>query len=85
MRASASGPTAPLRWARYAGGGGDRLPDDPASWEKAAGDLEQLLLTEPAVRGFVDLALDLGLDAYWRQYGLPDACKGRFASNPLCR
>lgn len=52
---SASGPTAPLRWARYAGGGGDRLPDDPASWGKAAGDLEQLLLTEPAVRGFVDL------------------------------
>jgi TolB-like protein len=37
-----------------------------------------------ALRGFVDLALDLGLDAYWRQYGLPDACKGH-TPEAFCR
>lgn len=52
---SAVGPTAILRFARYAAGRGDDLPDEPGAWEKRASDLEQLLLTEPAARGFVDL------------------------------
>jgi predicted RND superfamily exporter protein len=52
---SAVGPTAILRFARYAAGRGDDLPDEPADWEKRAADLEQFLLTEPAARGFVDL------------------------------
>ncbi|HEX6853325.1 MAG TPA: MMPL family transporter [Candidatus Polarisedimenticolaceae bacterium] len=53
--AAVAGPTTLLRWMRYAGGGGDRLPDDPAAWPRLASDLEQLLLTEPAARGFVDV------------------------------
>ena len=53
--AAVAGPTTPLRWMRYAGGGGDRLPPDPSAWPKLAADLEQLLLTEPAARGFVDV------------------------------
>lgn len=54
--AAVAGPTTLLRWMRYAGGGGDRLPNEQAAWPKLAGDLEQLLLTEPATRGFVDVA-----------------------------
>jgi TolB-like protein/cytochrome c-type biogenesis protein CcmH/NrfG len=37
-----------------------------------------------ALPGFVDLARELGLDTYWRQYGLPDACKGG-APEAFCR
>lgn len=53
--AAVAGPTTLLRWMRYAGGGGDRLPADAGAWPRLAGDLEQLLLTEPAIRGFVDV------------------------------
>lgn len=49
------GPTSLLRWARYLQSGSDQLPRDPAAWPKLAGDLEQILLTEPAARGFVDV------------------------------
>ncbi|HEX5045169.1 MAG TPA: MMPL family transporter [Candidatus Polarisedimenticolaceae bacterium] len=49
------GPTTALRWMRYLGGGGDVLPDTPAAWAKAAGDLEALLLEQPALRGHVDV------------------------------
>ena len=54
--ASAIGPTTLLRLVRYVRGQGDALPDDPASWTKLAGDLEQLLLERPELRGSVDLA-----------------------------
>ena len=52
---SVMGPTTLLQWARYVGGEGDRLPDDPAGWPKLASDLEQLLLTRPELRGYVDV------------------------------
>jgi hypothetical protein len=50
------GPTSVLRWARYVQAGSDRLPDAPAAWPKLAADLEQILLTEPGARGYVDIA-----------------------------
>jgi uncharacterized protein len=49
------GPTSVLRWARYVQSGSDRLPSAPADWPKLAADLEQILLTEPGARGYVDL------------------------------
>jgi uncharacterized protein len=53
--ASTMGPTTLLQWIRYVGGKGDALPDDPAAWPKLAGDLEQLLLERPELRGYVDV------------------------------
>jgi predicted RND superfamily exporter protein len=50
------GPDSVLRWARYVATGSDRLPDSPADWQKQAGDLEQILLTVPGARQYVDLA-----------------------------
>lgn len=50
------GPTSVLRWARYVQSGSDQLPTAPAAWPKLAAELEQLLLTEPGARGYVDLA-----------------------------
>jgi predicted RND superfamily exporter protein len=50
------GPTSVLRWARYAQSGVDQLPTAAAAWPKLAADLEQILLTEPAARAYVDLA-----------------------------
>ena len=52
---SVMGPTTLLQWARYVGGQGDALPDDPAAWPKLASDLEQLLLERPELRGYVDV------------------------------
>jgi uncharacterized protein len=49
------GPTSVLRWARYVQSGSDDLPAAPAAWPKLAADLEQILLTEPGARGYVDL------------------------------
>jgi predicted RND superfamily exporter protein len=49
------GPTTFLRMRRYLAGQGDALPDDPEAFAPLAGDLEQLLLTEPELRGFFDL------------------------------
>ncbi len=49
------GPTSVLRWARYVQAGSDQLPSDPASWSKLAGDLEQIILTEPGARGYIDV------------------------------
>lgn len=49
------GPTSVLRWARYVQSGSDQLPTAPAAWPKLAADLEQILLTEPGARGYVDL------------------------------
>ena len=49
------GPTSVLRWARYIASGSDRLSTAPADWPKLAGDLEQILLTEPGARNYVDV------------------------------
>ena len=50
------GPTTFLRMRRYLAGQGDRLPQDPAAFARLAGDVEQLLLTQPELRGFIDVA-----------------------------
>jgi predicted RND superfamily exporter protein len=50
------GPTSVLTWARYIESGSDRLPTDPAAWPKLAEDLEQIVLTEPGAREYVDVA-----------------------------
>ncbi|HEX9604579.1 MAG TPA: MMPL family transporter [Myxococcales bacterium] len=52
---AAAGPTTLLRMRRYFAGEGERLPDDPAEFARAAADLEQLLLSESGLRGFVDV------------------------------
>ncbi len=49
------GPTSVLRWARYVASGSDQLPTTAAEWPKLAADLEQILLTEPGARGYVDM------------------------------
>src|ERR1700722_15895593 len=50
------GPTSVLRWARYVQTGSDQLPMEPAAWPKLAADLEQIMLTEPHARAYVDVA-----------------------------
>jgi predicted RND superfamily exporter protein len=50
------GPTTLLQWIRYVQGQGDTLPDDPAAWDKLAGDLQQLVLSRPELRGSIDIA-----------------------------
>jgi hypothetical protein len=50
------GPTAALRWAHYIQSGSDQLPTDAAAWPALASDLEQILLTQPAARDYVDVA-----------------------------
>ena len=52
---SVVGPTTLLRLRRYIGGQGDALPEDPQAFADATADLEQLLLTEQELRGFIDL------------------------------
>ncbi len=49
------GPSTFLRMRRYLSGQGDRLPQDPAAFQAAAADVEQLLLTEPELRAFLDV------------------------------
>jgi predicted RND superfamily exporter protein len=53
--ASVVGPTTFLRMRRYLAGGGDRLPQDPQAFARAAADVEQLLLSQPELRGFIDV------------------------------
>jgi hypothetical protein len=50
------GPTTVLTWARYIESGSDQLPTQPAAWPKLAEDLEQIVLTEPAARSYIDVA-----------------------------
>jgi len=50
------GPTTVLRWSRYIATGSDELPTAPADWPKLAADLEQIMLTEPGARSYVDVA-----------------------------
>jgi predicted RND superfamily exporter protein len=49
------GPTSVLRWARYVETGSDQLPEPAAAWPKLAADLEQIMLTEPAARAYVEV------------------------------
>jgi uncharacterized protein len=49
------GPTSVLRWARYVESGSDQLPMNPADWPKLAADLDQIMLTEPGARAYVDV------------------------------
>jgi predicted RND superfamily exporter protein len=51
----ATGPTTPLRLRRYLAGQGEGLPQDPERFARVSADLEQLLLTEPDLRGFIDV------------------------------
>ena len=53
---SVDGPTSVLRFARYIQSGSDQLPLDPADWPKLSDDLQQILLTEPNARDYVDIA-----------------------------
>ncbi len=49
------GPTSVLRWARYIETGSDQLPETKSEWPKLASDLEQILLTTPEARKYVDV------------------------------
>ncbi len=49
------GPTSVLRWAKYIESGSDQLSLSPADWPKLAADLENILLTQPGARNFVDV------------------------------
>ncbi|HEY5675857.1 MAG TPA: MMPL family transporter [Myxococcales bacterium] len=51
---SAIGPTTFLRLRRVFAGQDARLPEDPAQFARAAADLEQLLLSESGLRGYID-------------------------------
>jgi len=52
---SVTGPTTTLRFMTYVGGGGDRLPEEPAAWPDLAARLEQLLMQEETLRDYVDV------------------------------
>lgn len=49
------GPTTVLTWARYIASGSDQLPTQPEAWQKLAEDLEQIVLTEPGARAYIDV------------------------------
>jgi predicted RND superfamily exporter protein len=49
-----TGPTTPLRLRSYLAGHGEVLPRSPAAFASAVADVEQLLLTRPELRGFID-------------------------------
>ncbi len=50
-----TGPTTPLRMRSYLAGRGEALPADREGFERAAADVEQLLLTQRDLRGFIDV------------------------------
>ncbi|HUM11630.1 MAG TPA: MMPL family transporter [Myxococcaceae bacterium] len=52
---SVVGPTTFLRMRRALAGQGEALPQDPATFGRLAGDLEQLLLAQPELRDFLDV------------------------------
>jgi uncharacterized protein len=49
------GPTSVLRWGRYVESGSDQLPTSAQAWPKLAADLDQIMLTEPGARSYVDV------------------------------
>ena len=53
---AAIGPTTFLRMRRALAGDAGALPEDPEGFAQAAGDVEALLLTQPELRGFIDVA-----------------------------
>jgi predicted RND superfamily exporter protein len=65
----AIGPTTFLRLRRYFAGQGEELPPDPAQFARAAADLEQLLLSEASLRGYVDVngLQDVNITVLFRQ------------------
>jgi hypothetical protein len=73
------GPTSVLRWARYVQTGSDQLPSAPSAWRKLGADLEQILLTEPGARGYVDLAnlasVRVSIRGHAERFGPPGAMR----------
>jgi predicted RND superfamily exporter protein len=65
---SVAGPTTPLRLRRYLSGKGEALPQGAEAFARATSDLEQLLLTEPDLRTFIDVKRlsDLQLNILFR-------------------
>jgi predicted RND superfamily exporter protein len=63
------GPTTFLHLRRYFAGQAEELPRDPAQFAQAARDLEQLLLTESGLRGYIDIngLADLNLTVIFEQ------------------
>src|SRR5207237_867922 len=63
------GPATFFRLRRYFAGQDEQLPRDPAQFARAAADLEQLLLAEPGLRGYVDVngLQDLNVTVLFRQ------------------
>src|SRR3989440_104926 len=63
------GPTTFLRLRRYFAGQAEQLPRDPAQFARTAADLEQLLLAEPGLRGYIDVngLEDLNVTVLFRQ------------------
>lgn len=63
-----SGPTTALRMRSYLAGHGEALPRDPQRFAQAVGDVEQLLLSEPELRSFIDVdrLADLQLTVLFR-------------------
>lgn len=49
------GPDSVLRWAHYVETGSDELPTAPDAWPGLAAELEQILLTAPGAREYVDV------------------------------
>jgi len=49
------GPTTVLTWERYIESGSDQLPTQPDAWSRLAADLEQVVLTEPGARAYIDV------------------------------
>ncbi|MGH8323760.1 MAG: efflux RND transporter permease subunit, partial [Steroidobacteraceae bacterium] len=49
------GPTSVLTWERYIESGSDQLPTQAAAWPKLAEDLEQIILSEPDARAYIDV------------------------------
>ncbi len=52
--ASALGPTGILRIRRHLAGLGDQLPDEPEAFAEATADIEQVLVSEVELQGFID-------------------------------
>ena len=63
------GPTTFLRLRRYFAGQGEQLPEERAQLERATADLEQLLLSEQGLRGYIDRngLADLNLTVLFRE------------------
>ena len=49
------GPTTVLTWQRYIVSGSDQLPTQPEAWQMLAEALEQIALTEPGARAYIDV------------------------------